>query len=163
MRNPPSNTDNVIDSRDVIERIEELGSEREALVADITAAEEDLADASDDTSVLKEDAEELSELGKKVDEAKVLLEEWDADNGEELAALRSLQDECEGYSDWRHGETLIRDGYFEEYAQDLAEDLGMDKDQPWPYSCIDWKKAAEELQQDYSLITFDGEDYWIRG
>ena len=163
MRNPPSNTDDLIDSRDVIERIEELGSEREDLVADITAAEEELADASDDTSVLKDDAEELSELGKKVDEAKVLLEEWDADNGEELAALKSIHDECEGYSDWKHGETLIRDGYFEEYAQDLAEDLGMDKDQQWPYSCIDWKKAAEELQQDYSRVTFGGEDYWIRG
>ena len=63
---------------------------------------------------------------------------------------------------WIHGETLINDSYFEKYAQDLAEDLGMDPNQSWPYSCVDWEKAARELQSDYSTVDFDGETYWIR-
>ena len=32
----------------------------------------------------------------------------------------------------------------------------------WPFNCIDWEKAAEELQQDYMSIDFDGVTYWMR-
>ena len=32
----------------------------------------------------------------------------------------------------------------------------------WPYSCIDWEQAAEELQQDYMSVEFDGVTYWMR-
>lgn len=163
MRNTPCNTDDVIDSRDIIARIEELESDRQDLVDAVTSAEEDLADASDDTSVLADDQEELSKLGKQVDESKAAMEEWDADNGEELMALKSLQNECEGYSDWTYGESLIRDSYFEEYAQQVAEDIGaINKDASWPNCHIDWKSAADDLKQNYTSVSFDGEDYWIR-
>jgi hypothetical protein len=33
----------------------------------------------------------------------------------------------------------------------------------WPRNCIDWKEAAEQLQQDYSCVEFDGTTYWYRG
>jgi hypothetical protein len=62
-----------------------------------------------------------------------------------------------------HGETLIRDSYFEEYAQELAEDLGyLQKNVSWPYDCINWEQAARELQQDYTSADFDGVTYWLR-
>ena len=50
---------------------------------------------------------------------------WEAeDEAEELKALKALQDEAESQSDWTYGATLIKDSYFETYAQDLAEDIG---------------------------------------
>ena len=60
--------------------------------------------------------------------------------------------------------TLIADSYFEDYAYQLAEDIGAIEDtSSWPASCIDWKKAAEHLQMDYQSVTFEGREYWIRG
>lgn len=124
MNTPPTNTDDVIDSRDVIERIEELEG----------ADHEDFGDAG-----------------------------LNADEQEELAALKALATECEDRPDWPHGEMLIRDSYFEEYAQELAEDCGYEFDnENWPQRCIDWEQAARELQVDYMDVQFDGMTYWIR-
>jgi hypothetical protein len=126
-----SNRDDVIDSRDVIARLEELTEERQAL-----------ADADDATADL---------------------EAWGAENGEELAALHALSDEASGYADWTYGASLIRDSYFEEYAQELADDIGaIDRNANWPLNCIDWKRAARELRMDYRAVEFDGVTYWIQ-
>lgn len=82
----------------------------------------------------------------------------------ELASLERLAREAADYSDdWEFGSTLIRDSYFVEYAQELAEELVPDgTDMSWPYRCIDWQQAARELQQDYTSVDFDGITYWIR-
>lgn len=130
------NSADLLDSRDVIARIEELEASRDAFpeAADTTAegggtwAEECPEDAA------------------------------------ELAVLTALAEEAEGYAaDWRHGETLIRDSYFEDYARELAEDIGAVKsDMSWPYTSIDWEQAANELKQDYTSVDFDGVTYWVR-
>ena len=87
----------------------------------------------------------------------------DEDDKELLDALIALRDEGENYSDWRFGETLIHDDYFETYARDLAEDIGaINQDASWPNTCIDWEQACEELQMDYSTVDFGGHTYWIR-
>ncbi len=123
MNTPPLNTDDVIDSRDVIERIEELEAE--------------LEEASRD--------------------------EANNNDIEELTILKTLAEEGENSPDWPHGEALIRDTYFQEYAQELAEDCGMVTDGAnWPNNCIDWEQAARELQMDYMNVEFDGVEYWIR-
>jgi hypothetical protein len=130
MSTNPTNSDDMIDSRDVIKRIEELEEEREALVD---------RDASTE------------------------LTEWDVENQEELRALKALAEEAEGCADWLHGEQLIRDSYFKDYAQELADDLDlMRTNAAWPYTCIDWEKAAEELKADYTSVDFGGVTYWIR-
>lgn len=136
--NDISNLDDIINSRDVIARIEEL--------------EEDRTDAGD-----PEGMESSADVA-------AALSAWDADNGAELAALKALAEEAEGYAaDWRYGETLIRDSYFETYAQELADDIGaIPDDVAWPLTCIDWEAAARELQQDYTSVDFDGVTYWIR-
>lgn len=118
------NYQDVIDSRDVIARIEEL----ESLV-------------NDEDSPL------------------------DDDETDELKLLQSLAEDASGSPDWVYGETLIRDSYFAEYAQELAEDCGyLDQagSDRWPFTCIDWEKAARELQQDYYLVNFGSTEYWIR-
>ena len=121
------NTQDIIDSRDVIARIDELRDERAAL--------------TDDEQV-----------------------EWDeSDEGCELFALESLQEEAESSPDWEFGEQLIRDSYFKEYAQSFAEDIGAVKsDATWPNNCIDWDEAADMLTQDYFSVEFVNVTYWIR-
>lgn len=117
------NSQDLIDSRDVIARIAELG--------------------------------ENWEIGG---------DDFETADLEELKALKALAEEAKDYApDWEHGETLIRDTYFQEYAQELAEDCGLlENCNKWPATCIDWKQAAEELQQDYTEVDFDGRAYWIR-
>ncbi|KKL84222.1 hypothetical protein LCGC14_1966940 [marine sediment metagenome] len=119
-----TNMDDVINSRDIIERIEEL--------------EIELEDGMDN--------------GRSM-----------PDEQDELTALKALAEEASCSPDWLYGEMLIRDSYFEEYAQELAEDCGMvTEGANWPNSCIDWEQATRELQQDYMNVEFDGVDYWIR-
>jgi hypothetical protein len=155
------NSDDIIDSRDVISRIEELTSEREGLTEALTAAQEALtATVEGEESPMEEAAAQ-----EAVDAATTALEEWDGDNAAELNNLEALQEQAEGYaSDWRHGEQLIRDSYFESYARELAEDLHGNKirDAEWPFSCIDWDRAVRELQMDYTSVDFDGVTYWVR-
>jgi hypothetical protein len=87
----------------------------------------------------------------------------------ELKTLMAFMDEMKGMGgdeQWRgdwYPVTLIRDSYFEDYAQELAEDIGViPSDLQWPLTCIDWEWAARELQMDYSAFDFDGVDYWGR-
>jgi len=131
MANTIDNSDDTIDSRDVIERIEELESE--------------LLNEDGEIDTANEDPDYRDKCG-------------------ELGALQALADEASGYaSDWKYGETLIRDSYFRDYAEQLADDIGaIDRNASWPVNCIDWDQAARELQMDYSAVDFDGVTYWIR-
>jgi antirestriction protein len=88
----------------------------------------------------------------------------DPDDLAELTILESVAEESAGYAeDWIHGETLIRDSYFPTYARELADDIGaLPDDAAWPHTCIDWEKAARELQMDYTAVDFAGVTYWIR-
>jgi hypothetical protein len=146
----PTNSDDTIDSRDVIARISELEDERSYLESELLERIE-LLDQSDGVAASARDS--LSEA----------LTAWDIEHGDELKALQALEAEAEGYSDWRHGAVLIRDSYFETYARQQADDLYDIRDASWPFCCIDWEKAADELKQDYTSVTFDGVDYWVRG
>ena len=149
--------DNIIYSRDVIARIEELETERAALQKTVYEWENAIGDTDEEDE--KQAAAE--ELGR----AEIDLEEWDAsDAADELRILRALADEASGYAaDWYDGETLIRDSYFTYYAMQLAEDIGaIDRNAVWPNTYIDWDQAASELQMDYSAVDFDGVTYWIR-
>ena len=84
------------------------------------------------------------------------------DEKAELAALREFVDELDGHGDLACGETLIRDSYFPTFAREYAQDVGDFKDDGrWPHSCIDWDRAAEELQQDYTSAELDGVTYWM--
>lgn len=115
---PVENTEDIIDSREIIERIDYLESDDE-------------------------------------------LDEWEVT---ELANLKTFRDELDGYcDDWNYGVTLIRDSYFEDYAREMAEEIGaISREASWPLSFIDWKAAAEALRMDYTSAEFDGVTYWAR-
>lgn len=156
MRREVSNSEDILDSRDIIARLEELRDEREDLESCKTEAGEAfeaVKDADLDTAAAEE----------SLAVAAANLEEWDADNGDELKSLEALAAEGEGSPDWVYGETLIRDSYFKEYAMQLAEDCDMiPRNLSWPCNCIDWDQAARELKMDYFSVDYDGIDYWIR-
>ena len=58
--------------------------------------------------------------------------------------------------------TLIRDSYFVTYAQGFAEDIGaIPSEWTWPTTCIDWERAARELQMDYTSVQFNGVDVLV--
>ena len=57
-------------------------------------------------------------------------------------------------------ELIITEGYLEDYARERAEDMGALVDQ-WPYTCIDWEDAADELASDLTVIEFAGETFYV--
>ncbi len=136
-------TINRIDMEEITDRVDELRSERDNY----------LSDATDGSDMSEEDATVA----------------WNAtDEAEELAELEELVEELRGAGggdhkwegDWYPRE-LIDVNSFEEYAEELASDC-YDIPDTWPHRCIDWEKAARELAQDYSLVTFRGSDYYWR-
>lgn len=82
---------------------------------------------------------------------------------EELTKLRAICEEGLGmFGDWEHGENLIPEDQFTDYAQELAEETGAissSSDAQWPLYCIDWERAARDLRMDYSEIDIDGTTY----
>jgi DNA-binding transcriptional ArsR family regulator len=85
----------------------------------------------------------------------------DDDELERLKALRELRDEIG--EEWRYGVTLIPKDDFEDYARELAEDVGaIPSDYSWPTSHIDWTAAADALRMDYTTTDFDGVTYLYR-
>lgn len=87
----------------------------------------------------------------------------------ERKALQALADEAEPESsDWEHGETLIRRDYFVTYITDLIHDCyELPKEfnsGNWPFRhmTFDYEAAAQEAEQDYAVVDFDGVEYLIR-
>lgn len=149
------NSQDILDSRDIIERIQELENERDEYGVECV-------ECDGFGNISGEECETCLGTGNIPD-----AEKWEQDNPEdatELNILQELEDEASGYSpDWRYGATLIRDDYFEDFAREEAEGLGMiNKENRWPNNHIDWEAAADELKNDYTRIDFDGVDYWIR-
>lgn len=159
-----SNSADTIDSRDIIARIDELEAYEQA----IKDAQEELQDYEEQLQCYQEDEQDIEDREQEVADARAALKEaeddFDIEDRDELETLRRFAEEASGYCpDWHHGATLIRDSYFKEYAEQLAEDVGaIDASANWPLNCIDWDKAAEELQYDYTMIDYNGVNYWIR-
>lgn len=153
------NSQDLLDSRDVIKRFEELESEREELATASSEANDALEAARNEGHT-----ESIEHAELEFEQARRELIGWDEDYAAEHKALSGFI--AKGPDGWRHGETLIRDSYFEEYAQDLAEEIGATDSNAargWPLNCIDWEQAARELKMDYTSADFDGVTYWYRG
>lgn len=140
----------VIDSRDLLARYDALNEERDALIDAVTDAQK----TNDPT---------------KIAAAEEALEDWRTSaNGGEWKDLQTVIDAIGAHPiDSRHafvaGEILIRDDYFEKYAQELAEEMGLlEHCDQWPARCIDWAQAAEELKVNYVSVEIESETYWFR-
>lgn len=169
------NTEDLLDSRDIIERIEELESEQDSYVEEYEEAKEEADELAE------ESGEEWTATERLTDAINALSTFWDLppeeiddavagfrnpadsfEGDEELRVLKKLADQLEGYGDWEHGEALIRESYFVEYVEDLLKDCGdLPKDIPW-YIVIDWEATARHIRMDYTEGDFDGVTYLMR-
>jgi hypothetical protein len=133
------NTDDVIDSRDVIARIEEIEDVRDSCL-----------DASND---ITEDCGD-SDCPRHNDDVE-----------EEYASLKKFAEQGENFSDWLYGETFVRDSYWVKYTEELIDECyELPSQDGWPYCFMkmDYEAAADSLQVDYTNIDFDGVTYWAR-
>lgn len=103
-----------------------------------------------DTRDLSDELDELDETAP------------DERDDDRATLIQELADEI-GEVSFRDGVELVREDDFEDYARQLAEDIGAVPDEyRWPTSCIDWTQAAHELSMDYTSVNFDGETYLYR-
>ena len=154
MTNAISNLDDIIDSRDVIARIEELETER----GDLQAAYEDAVSEQIESM----DEEAIEELKDNRDQALDALEEFDnSEEGQELTVLKALAEQGEAYApDWKYGAQLINEDYFEEAMDEMLEDCGyIPRDLP---SFLTITVDYGALKMDYTKLDFDGQTYYIR-
>lgn len=138
------------------------------------------------------DVLDLRDLAERAEELETLFADPEEETGEEerqeyndlLSLARDLVGTFEGpvsetLREYGENEpTMIHEGYWVTYAEELANDLGMldvtTGDHPhmygpsrrkvadeWPFRHIDWQAAAEELAQDYDTVTYAGETYLI--
>lgn len=99
---------------------------------------------------------------ERIKELQLTQDDNNDDETEELEHLLKIEEECENYSDWEYGKTLIRESYWEEHVKELVTDCGhISKDFPW-WIEIDWTETANNVAQDYTTVDFDGIDYYIR-
>lgn len=166
-------SNNVIDSRTINERIEDLESEREAITGLMLALGDRLVKLREvyphDPNLDYLDTNNPNFLNlwrvrftlEDWDAAMQELEEWDDENGEELKLLQEIQEQGASFDEWDYGTALINEYYFREYAEEEARDI-YPIENCWPYTCIDWEQVAEELAMDYSTIEAGGYTFYIR-
>jgi chromosome segregation ATPase len=160
----------ILDTRDIEDRIDELESEieslddeRESFEDSITEIEDEISELEDNQSVDGENQGEIDglELDKSEYQNRLVASVNENEEAQsELNELTNLRDSIG--SEFPRGVTLIHESHFKEYAMQYADDVGAIADShSWPLTCIDWDQAAEELQQDFSSVDLNGESYYF--
>lgn len=163
MSNTITNQDSTIDSRDVIERIEELEADYDYLQSRYQDCLEHVQTAEQTDGFMYDNkGNTLNELQSKMEEARKALTIWgNSEDYKELATLKALADQGESESsDWAYGEQLIRHDYFKQAMDEMVADCyTLPKDLPfWMSITYDY----DALKQDYAEIDYDGVTYYIR-
>lgn len=138
--------DDMLDVRDLIERYEELESDRDSFFDD-----RDFPDS------------------QRGNTENPIWEEWEkSDEAKELNQLRDILDELKGnggdeqwQGDW-YPITLINSDYFTEYTEELLKDCGYIPNDLPSWIKLDWEETAENVQIDYTTIEIEGETYYYR-
>lgn len=117
--------DDIIDSRAIIARLEELQGDLDSLNQDVEDAQVAFDEAVQQANTTGKVADNVAraEALDALNEARELLEGWlTSDEAKELAMLKRVAEEGEDYSDWHYGETLIKSTYFVEYIEQLIDE-----------------------------------------
>lgn len=126
-------SNDIIDVRDIIARVEELESDIEDLRESEQMPDQAAADEAD---------EELQALTS-------IMEDLKGYGGDE-----------QWRGDW-YPVTLIRESHFVDYCQELVFDCYDLKGIP-TFIHIDWELTARDIKVDYSEVTIDGVTYFYR-
>ena len=136
----------VLDTRDLIEKRDEL--KQQILDAFLEDFEHyvDRTDSFEDILFEEEELENFKDYWK--------------DELEEIENINEIEDEIG--SEFDYGCTLIHEDSFQEYCEELLEELGyVPKDFP-TWIEIDYEATSENMKQDYSELVYDGENYFYR-
>lgn len=136
------NSEDTIDVRDVIARFEELETERD----DFVSGAPDGSETPDPQGWAADNPEESSEL----DLLTTLLEELKGYGGDE-----------QWRGDW-YPVTLLRRSHFVDAMRELVEECYLGGKELPSFIEIDWQKTADNLEQDYAGVDYDGVEYLYR-
>ena len=75
----------------------------------------------------------------------------------QLKEIKLLREDIAGFDD---GIALIDVDDFEEYAESIGTDQFY-YESVWPFTYINWEKAAQALLEGYREITYDGMNYYV--
>ena len=94
------------------------------------------------------------------------IQSWTEDWLDEIVAITDivrLEDEINS-SEWEYGLQLIEEDDFQDYCEELVNDIGdLPKELPsYIANNIDWEGVAEDLSVDYSEVEFRGINYLFR-
>ncbi len=135
-------------------------------LAELTQLREDLTTARADRAALvangNASAEELEEADNVLESAE---DGFGEDEQAELARLEALRDDIGSKGDCISDDSgpFVHEADFTDYARELAEDIGaISRNADWPLSFIDWDRAADALKTDYSVVSWQGDDYLYR-
>lgn len=138
---------NILDTRDLIETRDELQNEI------LSAFNEEF-----ETDFDSYDEIDFSNSDEKYNENK--LEEFQdtwSDEIEHLSEIDSIEDTFG--SEFNYGVTLVENDDFEDYTRELLEELGyIPKDFP-TWIEIDWAATSQNVEQDYTDVTYRGVNY----
>ncbi len=106
----------------------------------------------------EDERQESSEtLAKLASLAEDLNQSCDAEDGESVAdALDAAMNNL--------GPTLVSEDHFTDYIKEFVSDCGYIPSELPSFleNNIDWNGVADDLKVDYTSVTFDGEDWYIR-
>ena len=136
---------NVLDTRDLIEKREEL---KEKIFNNFLAYFPQYEHMTDSYEDILMDEEEI--------------QDWKYVWSEEIEHIEEIDSIENEVSEFNDGTTLIDESDMEEYVKDLLEELGyIPKDFP-SWIEIDWSSTADNVRQDYSEVTYQGTEYFYR-
>lgn len=164
-------TEDIIDSRDIIARYEELNDEYQFLVDELEDANNAVDRMHENCETFnKENTEIFESLQDDLTDAQNALDEFNSSfDKDEMDTLKAIIDECSHSSEFEHGCGLIREDYFVQYITDLIHDCYEFPKEfesgkwPWNHTSIDYYAAAEEAKSDYNTVEINGTTYYFEG
>jgi len=134
---------NILDTRDLSKRREEL-------------KEEILDSFLENFPHYQEMTESFEDIRFEEEE----IQSWKEDFEDELKEIEEIDTiENELGSEFDYGVTLVDVDDFEEYVEDLLDELGyIPKDFP-SWIEIDWQATANNVRQDYTEVEYQGNSY----
>lgn len=137
---------NIIDSRDLLERKEELKQQVLDSFLEEFPQYEYMTDSFEDIRFGEEE-----------------IENWKEDWAAELSEITRIEElDNEVGSEFTYGISLIEEYHFKDYCEELLIDCGyISKDFPM-WIVIDWGATADNIRMDYSEVAFDGKTYLYR-
>jgi hypothetical protein len=168
MENPINNT--VFDTRDLIDYLKEL---EDNLVNNWNDFRAEFAETAEEPQFTTDEfkADYIEDIFgtagfEYADNAKTLFDSFQYAYENEILDYNDLNTFCDELrdccSDFNYGASIIHEDYFTDYTQELVTDCGYISSDFPGWIEIDWEATANNVKNDYSEVTYNGNTYFIR-